>query len=250
MTIAIGFWGTLGAITALFFAACLTITPAGCRNRPPWWRRWRKKSRAMLWSESRHNALRPSLWQRWRDRRQHERAVNALTVRLFHDIGEGLRREATGPLTSSGMPAWESLNAEQAHARGWDEDGPLMPLPPEWTQDAGLVLLPPKPDDLPSRPCAHCPYMAFYAGTNPHGEALYFCTKCGGWTLASDPAEPEDPHDVATPADEADALVGDLDTAEMWVKYPHLRAGQYAEATGQFSRAVLDDYERSMAGGA
>jgi hypothetical protein len=248
----IGIYGTLGAIWVLFIAACLTITPAGCRNRPPW-------------------------WQRWRDRRQHERAVNALTVRLFHDIGEGLRREATGPLTSSGMPAYESMNAEQARARGWDEDAPLMPLPPgeyyDPYSDSGepaAHLTPRQIARLRGQPEAQQD-VEEGAGASPDAaEPLNGQGPSDGRSVSPLPL---DPHDVATPGDGADYGDEDPDDSMLpgwddWLEtdeavadayagpvvpspeFGHLREGQYAEATGQFSRAVLDDYERSMAGGA
>jgi hypothetical protein len=292
-------------------------TPEGAHHRPPW-------------------------WQRWRDRRQHERAQDALNLRLLHDIGEGLRREATGPLTSSGMPAadafhpplpvdeaaeramwgehygqpgepgWEgtdeeyaaamaagrpvSLNAEQARARGWDTDAPLMPLPPEvertcfhpegWGDeepDDGMVHMYQLADGQivpahdPGEPCG-CPEREPCPADCPHWREV-----ANPLAILGDDAEPEDPHDVATPGTQADALVGPVqppwagrldergmlpthvgwalmdqgvELPEDWITcplgpaYPHLREGQYAEATGQFSRAVLDEYERSMAGGA
>jgi hypothetical protein len=200
MTIAIAIYGTLGAIWVLFLAACLMITPAGCHNRPPW-------------------------WQRARDRRQHERAQDALNLRLIHDIGEGLRREATGPLTSSGMPAADAFHPPLP-VDGWD-GGPLMPLPPEVMEHADEVLSRLPVGTLESVSDQVCTQCGERWGDDPECECA--CTR----SLA----EPEDPHDVATPETEADAYVGgvrhdpEMDYRDETGTWPALMAEVAAEVT-------------------
>jgi hypothetical protein len=203
MTIAI--YGTLAAVTALFFAACLTLTPtfgapAGHHHKPP-------------------------LRRRLRERSQRERARDQETERLFAgmEVPPEIARD-TG---------WESLNAEQARARGWDQvdGGPLMPLPPEVTAHADEVLsrLPVGTlESVSDQVCTQCgERWGERWGDDPECECA--CTR--------GPAEPEDPHGVATPGDQADAYVGgvrhdpEMDYRDETGTWPALMAEVAAEVT-------------------
>lgn len=214
------FWGTLAGVLVLFLAAAHQSIPTFGAREP---------------TGAHHKPRKPPLRQRWRDRRQAEHVRDEATERLFG--GMEVPPEIARDAMPTGIWHYESLNAEQAHARGWDvcDGGPLMPLPPEATRNpfADLELYGPE-----LAACPHCdsPYGTVHGPRCPY-----------------DPDEPEDPHDVATPEDEADAYVGDLGPAELPAQpepgdVGHLREGQYAEATGQFSRAVLDTYERAQVG--
>jgi hypothetical protein len=216
MTIAI--WGTLAAIFALFVATALTLIetaePAGRHHRP--------------------------------SRRQLERATDEETVGTFRDIHAGQYLDEAAERAMWGVhygqpgePGWEGTAEDYAAAMA---AGPLMPLPPEVVRDVLAQV---------------CPQCGEHYGNDTDYE-------CGCFAHA---VWPEDPHDVATPEDEADQFVGDLGPAELEEtsqppggessgtleetskppEFEHLRAGQYEEATGQFSRAVLDAYEQHQA---
>jgi hypothetical protein len=118
---------------------------------------------------------------RRRDRRHAEQTADDAYLRKLEEA-DAERHMETG---------YESLSAEQAHARGWtectdpacrfcaDPAGPLMPLPPEVDS-----------------PCPECGCLP----SQPWG--------CGCSNDDCPCSEPEDPAEVVTPEDQADQLVG------------------------------------------
>jgi hypothetical protein len=221
MTLAI--YGTLAAVTALFFAACLTLTPT-------------------FGAPAGHHH-KPSLRRRLHERNQREQARDAETEELFEGMevppeiardtipaGEAAERAMWGEhYGQPGEPGWDgtdeeyaaamaagrpvSLNAEQAHARGWDtcDGGPLMPLPPDVAHECIQV------EEEPPQPVVFSE------------DELAI--------IDSFEDEPEDPHDVATPGDQADALVGgvrhdpEMDYRDETGTWPALMAEVAAEVT-------------------
>jgi hypothetical protein len=172
---------------------------------------------------------------------------------------------------STGIWHYESLSAEQAQARGWTEpDGPLMPLPPEvdeddWAESDQALCLCPLGPDVPGPPItteADCPAHAHLDPADPlavlgddacadalvgpvqpqcrsgqgHGyDRCPGCDACRG-------CHPHDPGTGCLPYLDAVPVPRDA--------YTDLQGGAYAESTGQFTVAVLDEYERAHAGGA
>jgi hypothetical protein len=126
-----------------------------------------------------------------------------------------------------GEPGWEGTGEEYAAAMA---AGPLMPLPPEVATRNPFADL-----ELYGPELAACPHCDSPYGT-VHGPRCPY-----------DPDEPEDPAEVVTPEDEADAYVGPVVPTE---RYDHLREGQYAEAgavaTGFFAAKMLDKYEAAQ----
>jgi hypothetical protein len=146
--------------------AVLINRPEGDHHRPPWWRRIR-------------------------ERRLEERAQNAVTVRLFEDIHNGLRGEAARAATSE-MPRVE-----------W----PLAPLPPGAEEYA----------DHFHRPVPEVDYDTARYGWNYEDgpapddvpEDLHEVIRAGiGEAERGETVTHEDPLDVATPGQVADELVG------------------------------------------
>jgi hypothetical protein len=160
-------------------------------------------------------------------RRQRERDRDEATERLFS--GMQVPPEIARDATPDGILRYDGPGLTPGQLREFGRSLNAvqhMPLPPD---------------------CPHC------GGTG--------CEACDAQCL---PAEPEDPAEVVTPEDEADAYVGDLPEPgsvqdesapgdfpapgnEPEPEFDHLRAGQYAEAgavpTGFFAAALLDDYE-------
>jgi hypothetical protein len=162
---------------------------------------------------------RASWWRRIRDRRQEERAQDALNLRLIHDISESIARESTGR-TSSGMPRTQ-----------W----PLQPLPPGVEEAADHFH---RPEEGASAPLLapelehyDDPQVMAYArmgeaaepgwedAVEDYAAAMHTGNteaiadaRNGGHAAYADHLYAGDPLDVATPEQVADELVGPLST--------------------------------------
>lgn len=150
---------------------------------------------------------RPSWWRRMRERRLEERAQDAVTVRLFQDIHNGLRGEAARAATSE-MPRVEwplpplPPGAEQYadHFHRWaaepEPEEPVMVSFPETIGEQDVV-------EFRERKHVREPYGHDAPGMP---DDAYFCARDGEeWPCA---AVAEDPLDVAAPEQVADAYVG------------------------------------------
>jgi hypothetical protein len=173
------------AVLTWWLLAVLINKPEGDHHRPPWWRRMR-------------------------ERRLEERAQNAVTVRLFEDIHNGLRGEAARAATSE-MPRVE-----------W----PLAPLPPGAEEYADHFHRPvpevdydtarygwnyedgPAPDEPEPTPETA---RALDAITGAYRDGIHRMLAAGiGEAERGETVTHEDPLDVATPEQVADEYVGDI----------------------------------------
>jgi hypothetical protein len=205
-------------------------------------------------------------------RRQRERDRDAATVDTFRDIlagqymGEEAERAMWGECYGQpGEPGWEGTAEDYALDMA---AGPLMPLPPEvvddWAESDQALCLCPLGPDVPGPPItteADCPAHAHLVPADPldvlgddacadalvgpvgtcrsgQGHDYDRCPGCD----ACRGCHPHDPGMGCLPYLTAVPVPRD--------DYADLAAGQYAEATGQFSRALLGEYERAHAGGA
>jgi hypothetical protein len=169
--------GSIGLFVLAIGLVWLKInTPEGGHRRPPW-------------------------WQRIRERRLEERAQNAVTVRLFEDISNGLRGEATRAATSP-MPRPER---------------PLKPLPPGAEEYADHFHRPLPPEylaELRERP-GEAMTGGYRADIVPeHRLDGHERCRAIGFPTHPGPCQPvapraEDPLGVATPGQVADELAGD-----------------------------------------
>jgi hypothetical protein len=224
------FWGTLAGVLVLFFAAMWvginTPEPAGAHHKPP----------------------RPPLRQRHRDRRQAERDRDEA-----RDILAGQHMD-TMPPDWTLMPLPPEVDEDEGYepfvaAEGWREEAtvdadPLAVLgdddqadeyvglagqPAKNGSDAAGLIGPLTRTSLPSPAPRQC-----RSGQGHGYDRCPGCDACRG-------CHPHDPGPGCLPYLAAVPVPRD--------DYTDLAAGQYAEATGQFSRALLGEYERAHAGG-
>ena len=234
------FLGVLVLLTAAMWVGVNTPEPAGHHHKP---------RRPTLWQGLRVFVL-AAIWTgaTRRERRQRERDRDEAYLRAVQEVRAEQHME-TGPVTSSGMPLppevdddWYDAQSPfrqlcpqcraSEHCEGGtsfcecacglpdDPDGPIDPLAvlgDDACADALVGPARPRCRSGQGHDYDRCPGCDACRGCHPHDPGM----GCLPWLAA-----------VPVPRDD----------------YADLAGGQYAEATGQFSVAVLDEYERALVG--